>query len=278
MLTRRSDLFSFTWQSSATYRSRSMQRKRSGFRASTICTTSCERSSTRHSWRHTSRFFSNGVSIMPSPSSSVARPRRHSRNAARSSWSSASADCPATHAGRRGTGRSSSSGCAADAAAGSCTTPDARTTTSPRRAVKSVPARAAVLISSSRSPQSVTERSLCLPRSVSSTVSPPYSPTRAWLNCCFTSARPRLWPPRFDLPPPPFLWLVSFVGRSRCGMFVRLSLSRECVERLRVLFFACSWQRWTSPWPFWAAARARCGASLGQSAKTFPGTASRSAK
>ena len=34
--------------------------------------------------RHTSRFFSNGVSAMPSPSSSVARPRRHSRRGARS--------------------------------------------------------------------------------------------------------------------------------------------------------------------------------------------------
>eukprot|EP00967_Tisochrysis_lutea_P145754 scaffold274053_cov28-Tisochrysis_lutea.AAC.1 len=92
--------------SSEAYRSRSTERKRSGLRASTICTMSCERSSTRQSWRHTSRFFSKGVRHSPSSSSRLARCRRHARNAERSASSSCSAFIPSVHTGRRGTGRS----------------------------------------------------------------------------------------------------------------------------------------------------------------------------
>lgn len=47
---------------SLTYASKSSHLKRSGFRASTICTTRCDRSITRQSCRQTSMLRSNGVS------------------------------------------------------------------------------------------------------------------------------------------------------------------------------------------------------------------------
>lgn len=65
-----SKLFLFG-STSLTYFSKSALRKRSGLRASTICTTSCERSMTRHSCRHTSMFFSKGVSSNPWSSSNL---------------------------------------------------------------------------------------------------------------------------------------------------------------------------------------------------------------
>ncbi len=58
------------------------------------------RSTTRHSCRQNSRFFSNGVRMIPSgPVSRAARRRLHSRNDSRSSMSSSSGVVLAFHGG-----------------------------------------------------------------------------------------------------------------------------------------------------------------------------------